>query len=264
MPSKTKSKKSYKNSKIKINKKAVAIIAVILVLAIVGTSILIMVNRPEKVYYDFGKDTARGYDLSEHNGDIDWQALKSEVDFVFIRVGYRGYGTGKICEDENAKANMKGAQKADIPFGVYFYSQATSEKEAEEEANFVLKAIALYKVSLPVIIDYEYPIDENGENTGRLWEASLTGEECTSTIKAFCDKVEKFGYMSGIYASSYLYNNDINTKKLGDAVIWVADYNENVSTSSPYHIWQYSRTGMSDNIESKYVDLNYWYSKKQK
>ena len=65
--------------------------------------------------------------------------------------------------------------------------------------------------------------------------------------------------------TSILYDNDINTKKLPKStVVWVADYNESVSTSSPYHIWQYSRTGKSDSIESKYVDLNYWYSKKQK
>ncbi len=263
MASKAKSKKR-KSKKINKKKTVIVSISVVLALVIVLTSVLIIARKPEKVYYDFGKDTARGYDLSEHNGNVDWQALKSEIDFVFIRVGYRGYGTGKICEDECAKDNLKGAQKAGIPFGVYFYSQATNEKEAEEEANFVLKAVTLYKVSLPIVIDYEYPVDENGDNTGRLWDATLTSEECTNTIKAFCDRVEKFGYMSGVYASSYLYDNDINTKKLGDAVVWVADYNENVSTSSPYHIWQYSRTGKSDNVESKYVDLNYWYSKKQK
>ena len=71
--------------------------------------------------------------------------------------------------------------------------------------------------------------------------------------------------MAGVYASSYLYNNDINTKKLPkDTVIWVADYNDAVTVSSAYHIWQYSRTGKSDSVESKYIDLNYWYSKKQK
>lgn len=257
-------KKSKKNKKLTKRKKAAVIISVILVAAVIITSVFMSLNRNETVYYDFKKDIARGYDLSEHNGKIDWESLKGEVDFVFIRVGYRGYGTGKICEDDCAKDNLKGAQKAGIPFGVYFYSQATTEKEAEEEANFVLKEVALYKPKLPIVIDYEYPIDENGDNTGRLWEAALSSDECTYTIKAFCDRVEKFGYMSGIYASSYLYDYDINVKKLGDAVIWVADYNEKVSTSSPYHIWQYSRTGKSDSIESKYVDLNYWYSKKQK
>lgn len=123
----------------------------------------------------------------------------------------------------------------------------------------------MYKPNLPVVIDYEYPIDENGDNTGRMWEASLSKAECTKTIKAFCEKIEKFGYIPGVYASSYLYDNDINAKKLPKStVVWVADYNESVSTSSPYHIWQYSRTGKSDSIESKYVDLNYWYSKNKR
>mgnify|MGYP000115673633 FL=1 len=118
---------------------------------------------------------------------------------------------------------------------------------------------------MPIIIDYEYPVDENGDNTGRMWEATLSKQECTNTVAAFCEKVQKYGYMAGVYASSYLYNNDINTKKLPkDTVIWVADYNDAVTASSAYHIWQYSRTGKSDSVESKYIDLNYWYSKKQK
>lgn len=266
MAVKAKTKRKKRKTK-KLTKKNKFIIAlcVILVLALAIGGFTYAFRGDEKVYYDFGKDTARGYDVSEHNGKTDWQSLKDEVDFVFIRVGYRGYGTGAICEDKCAKDNLKGAQKAGIPYGVYFYSQATDEKEAEEEARFVIKTLALYKPKLPIVIDYEYPVDENGENTGRMWEASLSKEECTNTINAFCEKVKKYGYMTGVYASSYLYDNDINTKKLPkDTVIWVADYNEIVTTSSAYHIWQYSRTGKSDSVESKYIDLNYWYSKKQK
>lgn len=261
---KTKRKKK-RNKKLSKKNKIIIALCVVLAVAIAAGGVSLSLKGNEKVYYDFGKDTARGYDVSEHNGKIDWQSLKDEVDFVFIRVGYRGYGTGKICEDKCAKDNLKGAQKAGIAYGVYFYSQATDEKEAQEEAKFVIKTLALYKPQLPIVIDYEYPVDENGENTGRMWDASLTSDECTSAISAFCEKVEKYGYMPGVYASSYLYDNDINTKKLPkNTVIWVADYNEAVTTSSAYHIWQYSRTGKSDSVESKYIDLNYWYSKKQK
>ena len=97
-----------------------------------------------------------------------------------------------------------------FPYGVYFYSQATDEKEAEEEARFVIKTLALYKPKLPIIIDYEYPVDEKGDNTGRMWEATLSKQECKNTVAAFCEKVQKYGYMASVYASSYLYNNDIN------------------------------------------------------
>ena len=116
MAVKAKAKRKNKKNK-KLNKKDKFIIAlsVVLVLALaIGGSALAFRGR-EKVYYDFGKETARGYDVSEHNGKIDWQSLKNEVDFVFIRVGYRGYGTGTICEDKCAKDNLKGAQEAGIP-----------------------------------------------------------------------------------------------------------------------------------------------------
>lgn len=252
--------------KAKVSKKAVIIcVCIALAVCIIAASVGIALSSRSAVYYDFGKPRARGYDISEHNGDIDWDALKGEVDFVFIRVGYRGYGSGKICEDKNAKENLKGAKKAGIPFGVYFYTQATSEKEAQQEAAFVLKMLVRYQPQLPVVIDYEYPADENGDNTGRLWESALSQGEATKTVRAFCDKVEKHGYLSGVYASSYMYNSVINTKKLGKStVVWVAEYNESVSTDAAYNIWQYSRTGKSDSVESKYVDLDYWYKTKQK
>lgn len=253
-------------AKIKISKKQIIIIAVAIITAIAVCicAAVVVSNSRDAVYYDFGKDIANGYDLSEHNGDIDWTALKEEVDFVFIRVGYRGYGTGEICEDENFKENIKGARNADIPFGVYFYSQATTAEEAQEEAEFVIKKVRRYQVDLPLIIDFEYATDEQGDYTGRLWEAGLSSDECTQIISAFCQKVTKHNFMAGVYASSSLYDTVISQDTLADdTVIWVADYNEKVTTDTDYHIWQYSRTGESDSIESSYVDLNYWYSTKQ-
>jgi hypothetical protein len=88
--------KSKKTGKINKKSKIIAGVCVLLAVVLGVTGILLSFYGNETACYDFGKDRARGYDLSEHNGKIDWQALKDEVDFVFIRVGYRGYGTGKI------------------------------------------------------------------------------------------------------------------------------------------------------------------------
>ena len=81
--------------------------------------------------------TAKGIDVSDNNGKIDWEMVKETQDFAFIRVGYRGYGNGEIVEDKYARENLKNAEKAGIPVGVYFYTQALDEKEAEKEADFV-------------------------------------------------------------------------------------------------------------------------------
>ena len=113
-----------------------------------------------------------------------------------------------------------------------------------------------------MVIDFEYAYDDNGDIAGRLFEANLTNEQSTSLINAFCQTVEDAGYQSGIYASASVYQRNINTNKLNEnAVIWVAQYANEITYSDNFDIWQYSKTGTLDGIGSKYVDLNYWYVK---
>lgn len=248
------------------NKKIFAIaVAVATAVAIIILSVSLASKEPPAELYDFGKKVAQGIDVSEHNSKIDWQTVKSEneIDFAFIRVGYRGYGSGEICEDKYAVKNMKGAKKAGIPFGVYFYSQAITPEEARAEARFVAGIIKKYKPQLPVVIDFEYPTDEEGYHTGRLFEARLTADESTKIINAFCERIEKSGYTPGLYASSNVINNDINTDDIDSSVaIWVADYNKKPVTNTKYDIWQYSNTGEINGVKSKYTDLNYWYKRR--
>lgn len=252
--------------KIRLNKKAaVIIVALIVAVALIIAVIFSAYDKHEIEYFDFQKDVATGIDVSEHNGKIDWDKVKDSVDFAFIRVGYRGYGSGKTVEDKYAKENLKGAQKAGIPFGVYFYSQAVNEEEAREEAKFVLKKIRHYSPNLPIVIDFEYPTDENGTKTGRLHNAYLSREENTEIINAFCEEIQEGGYASGVYASSSVLALKFDTNKLNkDLMIWVADYNSQVSYGVRYKMWQYSRTGNCDGVSSKNVDFNYYYSKNQK
>lgn len=253
-----KSKKMNKDKKVNI---LIVSIAAVLVVSIIVSIIAISSNkkRPQPVY-DFGKEIAQGIDVSEHNKEIDWDKVKSQYDFAFIRVGYRGYGNGEIVEDKTAKENMKNAQKAGIPFGVYFYSQAVTAKEAKEEAAFALDMIKRFDVSLPVVIDFEYAADSDGELTGRLFQSNLDSQQNTDIINAFCKKVQDKRYTAGVYASSSVLHGKINTDDFSeDTVIWVADYNDKVTYKVDYTVWQYSKTGMVDGVGSKYVDMNYWY-----
>lgn len=249
-----------------LNKKTcAAVIAVILAAVLIAVIVFSSVSNREIEYYDFQKNVAQGIDVSEHNGKIDWDTVSNNADFAFIRAGYRGYGTGEIKEDENARENIKGAHKAGVPFGVYFYSQAVNPEEAREEAKFVLKLIRYCKPELPVVIDFEYPVDEDGQKTGRMSDADLSAEESTQIINAFCEEIQDKNLACGLYASSSVMFNEINMKDLvKDTAVWVAEYNDSVSYDVDYKIWQYSRTGTCDGVSSKNVDLNYYYSKIQR
>ena len=248
----------------KNGKKAVALIsAAVLIICILCA---IIPNNPRKspnVLLNMDKEIAQGVDLSYHNGEVDFEELKNEVDFVILRVGYTGYSNGKINADDNFKDYIKAANEVGIPVGVYYYSQATSKAEAKAEAKFVLKHIKKYDVSLPVFFDFEFA-EKDGQRVGRLFEAGLNAAEHTEIVNEFCKIISDEGYDCGVYASSSVLSNELNAGKIDEnAYIWVADYNSKVTYSGKYDLWQYSNKGRFNSVSNgeRDVDMNYWYIK---
>lgn len=198
----------------------------------------------------------KGIDVSKFQGAIDWNLVAQDgVEFAFIRVGYRGYGTeGKLMEDDNFVANIEGAQAAGIKVGVYFYSQAVTEEEALEEANFVLERIAPYQLDCPVV----YDVEKHSKPSARMNNISL--EESTNNVIMFCQTIENAGYTPMIY-----HNLQWAVQKLDPALLdqygrWFAAY----ETEDPYYpyeykVWQYSATGRVQGINGN-VDLNISFS----
>ena len=139
------------------------------------------------------------------------------MQFAIVRAGYRGSVTGSLVEDPQFVANMKGATAAGIPVGVYFFTQATDEKEAVEEASAVLELIRDFQLSYPVFIDTE-GAGGNGRADG------LDAETRTLVCEAFCRTVENAGYTAGVYASRNWYNNNLQTARLENYHIWLAEY----------------------------------------
>ena len=114
-------------------------------------------DRGWLTYEQDGKQAAIGIDVSAYQGEIDWQQVAdSGVEFAMIRLGYRGYSQGVIMPDKNFEQNLRGALDAGLEVGVYFFSQAVSVWEAEEEAQYVLDAIQGYDVTYPVAFDWEF------------------------------------------------------------------------------------------------------------
>lgn len=192
----------------------------------------------------------KGIDVSEHQGDIDWNLVAQDgVEFAFIRVGYRGYGTGKLMEDEYFEANIQGALAAGIKVGVYFYSQAIDEAEAKEEADFVLEKIAPYTIACPVVFD----VERVSESDGRM--NALTPEVRTSLTLIFCETIENAGYRPMIY-----HNTEMGVMMLGLEALekydkWFAAYSDILYYPYDFKIWQYSQTGRVQGISTD-VDLN--------
>lgn len=193
-----------------------------------------------------------GIDVSKWNKEIDWEKVKAAgVDFAIIRCGYRGSKTGSLVEDPYFIKNIEGAQTAGIKVGVYFFTQATTEIEAVEEASMVLMLCKGYKLALPVFID-----TEGAGGDGRA--DGLSVESRTAVCEAFCRTVENAGFNAGVYASKNWFENNLNTEHISDYTIWLAQYSRRATYEGDYDLWQYTSAGTVDGIGTR-VDLNLCY-----
>lgn len=208
--------------------------------------------------YEDGEYTSlQGIDVSQHQEEIDWKAVKDAgVDFAMIRVGYRGYEYGLVHEDTYFEANIAGAKANGIQVGVYFYSQAITIEEAFEEADFLLNKIKKYDIDLPVVFDMEE--SDTGEN-GRI--LSLSRSEKTEIAVAFLHRIANAGYTPMIYNSSLLYAELFEIEYLQEFEIWVADYSNAPRYPYLFSIWQYTSDGSVDGIEGR-TDMNIMFVKK--
>lgn len=194
--------------------------------------------------------TKKGIDVSKYQGDIDWNKVKADgVEYAFIRLGLRGYGTGKIVLDEKFQDNIAGANAAGVKVGVYFFTQAVTVEEAIEEADFVLEQIAPYQVDYPVVFD----VEKVSEPTARM--NLISAEERTAITKAFCDRIQEAGYHTLIYGNMEMFAVLLDFKQLEAYDKWYAYYDSAVYFPYDYEVWQYSEKGKVDGISTD-VDLN--------
>lgn len=199
--------------------------------------------------------SVKGIDVSKFQGDIDWQKVAdSGVEYAMIRVGLRGYETGKIVSDENYEANIQGALDAGIEVGVYFFTQAVTPAEAREEAEYVLNLIEGYNITYPVAIDVEDLYNDRARSYNQSKESRT---ECAI---AFMDAVRTAGYNPAIYGNLHTFTRLVNVEKLGDYDKWFALYDTSIYFPYEISVWQYSDKGRIDGIEGD-VDLNITFPK---
>ncbi|MDE7295101.1 MAG: glycoside hydrolase family 25 protein [Oscillospiraceae bacterium] len=215
-------------------------------------------KKRKALYGENGVKRSRfGIDVSSYQCDIDWErAAADDVEFAVIRLGYRGYETGQICEDRYFRRNIEGAAAAGLDVGVYFYSQAITPEEAAEEAEYVIAMLAEagIPVTMPVVFDWEFVTDEDPARTD-----GMTGDIQTECCKAFCDRIAEAGYSPMYYAtvSTALFRYDMGGLPYP---LWLAEYAEKTQFIYDYDMWQYSCSGVVDGIEGL-VDLNIYIEK---
>lgn len=207
---------------------------------------------PGRIEYtdDKGVKALQGVDISHYQGNIDWQKVKaSGISFAMLRIGYRGYESGKIIQDTNFIQNMNQALSAGIHVGVYFFSQAITEEEAIEEADFVLQSIDGYKVTYPLVFDLE----EISSSDHRAY--NLTKEQRTKIAIAFCKRIESAGYTPMIYGNGSWLTDCYDLNQISDFDIWLAQYANCPTFPYNFKMWQYTNAGYVDGI-NHVVDID--------
>lgn len=185
-----------------------------------------------------------GIDVSHYQGNINWKAVKEYgIDFAFIKCLQ-----GKSRVDECFHTNMRNAIANDIPVGVYVYSKAKTIDDAVAEAKMVIKECSQYKLTYPVVFDFESKHFED-------MSLSMRGK----IIDAFCQTILSDGkYIPMLYSSRYWLMHMIPAEVVKKYDIWLAEY----TTGKPkytgdYKIWQYGVGKVTGIIGD--VDMNIGY-----
>lgn len=194
-----------------------------------------------------------GIDVSEWQPEVDWQAVKEAgVEFVIIRVGYRGMEQGILSSDSCAQSHYNGAKAAGLKVGCYFFSQAISVTEALEEAEFALSLTDGWELDLPMVYDWEYVND-----TART--ANVSQRTLTDATKVFCERIRIAGRTPMVYFNTNQSFQRLFLSELTEYDFWLAQYQSAMNYPYKVDMWQFSCSGSVPGIEGD-VDLNLWFT----
>lgn len=190
---------------------------------------------------------ARGIDVSNCQGKIDWNQVKAAgIDFAILKVG-PVYGK----PDDSFERNAAECERLGIPYGVYYYSYARSVKDANKEADRTLAWLGGHHPSLPVYYDLE--------DSYILQDPNFSKDKLAQIAQAFCNRMEAVGFKSGIYANLNWLNNYLDSPSLSGYDHWVAQYNWRCDYAGSYSFWQYSNSGNVPGVNGR-CDMNYCFN----
>lgn len=197
------------------------------------------------------QDSYPGIDVSSFQGLIDWQKVKaSGIRFAMIRLGYRGYGqAGNMVEDDYARRNLEEARKAGLEIGAYFFSQATTVDEVDDEIFFFMKILGDTELTMPIVLDWE----RVGVETART--NNVDAETLTAMQKHFCKTMVDFGYTPMVYFNWHLAESSLYLSELEDYPFWLALYQNYMTYPFRVEMWQYTCTGRVPGIQGD-VDID--------
>ena len=203
----------------------------------------------ENLYNEYKKSNTKiGIDISRWQGDVDFDKLKeNNVEFIMMRLGGQDGIDGEYYLDSKFERNIEEATKRGFDIGVYFYSYAYTEEEAINQAKYVIKNLKKYKLTLPIVFDWEC--------WNKFNKLNVSLYDITNVQNAFLNYVESKGYKSARYGSK---NYLINAWQDSNHLTWLAHYINETNYEGDYFMWQRCETGRVPGINGA-VDVDILY-----
>lgn len=177
----------------------------------------------------------KGYDVSKHNNfySLVNSGVLSSCDFLLIRCGYGRYPNQF---DENCKKFVDFCEKNCIPWALYWYSYAKSEKAVVEECNTIKTVIKNLGIK-PKTIFYDLEENYHIKNIAKY-------------ISIFDYEMKLCGIKSGLYANVSMLKNE-STHIFSCDFLWVAHWtsHDKPNYNDNWDIWQYN----SETIDKNYA-----------
>lgn len=188
-----------------------------------------------------------GIDISEWQDGFDFdRAVAEGAGFVILR------GADHLYKDRCFEEFYSACQKRNIPVGVYHYSRATTEKEAVEEAEFLVQNVLKGKIfAYPVYMDVEA---EKQKKVGK--------KQLTDAVLAFCRVIREAGFLPGVYSSLSFLNHYLDDSRLTGLEKWIAQWYTHCQYTGELGMWQFGgETNLirSNRVAGVVCDQNYAY-----
>lgn len=189
-----------------------------------------------------------------------WQGIIKMEGWVQVKAaGYKGVmlravgnRNGVPYIDPTFEDNYANAKAAGLDVGVYYYTNAITEKLADEELAALRQALRGKELTLPVALDME---DET--------LAVLKPKDLTNLAAYALEKVEKMGFYAQLYTYTSYANTHLDMARLsGRWYVWLADYtgktpNVTFNYNAHQHTSKGSVPGITGNVDLNVTTLNY-------
>lgn len=198
-----------------------------------------------------GDPPYRYIDVSRWQGTIDWAKVKA-ASYRGAMLRAVGNRNGKPYIDPTFEDNYANAKAAGLDVGVYYYTNASCEKLADEELAVLRQVLRGKELTMPVALDLESP--------------SLVGMPYgdLSNLAAYhLERIEKMGFFAQLYTYTSYANVHLDMARLaGRWDVWLADYTGKTpkvdfAYNAHQHTSKGSVPGISGNVDLNVTTLNY-------